>query len=134
MPVPFDPRIILNQKPLDTPVWAKELVDIIAKQHNIEPPTVEFYMGDRANGGGGWYHDKLHQIVVVTIFDFMSDLLTIVHEMSHAVVDHDHTPEMYEKMLELVEQFGLNERLAIVQEIEYMPEPFAEAFYRRYLK
>lgn len=134
MPIPFDPRIILQQAPLATPIWANQLAESIANQHGIVMPTVEFYRGDLAMGGGGWYHDRRHEIVVITIFDFMSDMLTIVHEMSHAVVDHDHTPEMYEKMLELVEQYGLNQRLAIMQELEYMPEPFAEAFYRRYIK
>lgn len=134
MPIPFDPRIILQQAPLATPIWANQLAESIANQHGIAMPTVEFYRGDLAMGGGGWYHDRRHEIVVITIFDFMSDMLTIVHEMSHAVVDHNHTPEMYEKMLELVEQYGLNQRLAIMQELEYMPEPFAEAFYRRYIK
>lgn len=133
MQIPFDPRIILRQTPLPVPVWAQQLVEKIADEHNIKPPVLEFYRGPQDGGGGGWYHDKRHELVVITQFDMMSDLLTIVHEMSHAIADLGHTPKMYEKMLELVEQFKLDKRLAIRQEMEYMPVPFVAA-YRRYIE
>lgn len=128
----FDPRIILNQTPLPVPRWAIQLADRIATDHDINTPELAFYRGSNGSGGG-WYNDLVNEIVVITVFDLMSDLLTVVHEMSHAIVGYDHSPEMYEKMLELVELFGLNERLAIRQELAYQPETFATAFYRRYM-
>jgi|SRR5688500_6147231 len=128
----FDPRDFIFAKALPTPDWSQAIADSIADDYNIRRPRVLFFQSKDGNGGG-WYNHRLNELVVITIFDFMSDMLTIVHEMSHAITDHDHTPEMYETMLSLVEQFGLDERLAIRQELEYMPEPFAEAFARRYI-
>jgi hypothetical protein len=126
----IDPRDYAGADPLPVPYWAEVLIHAMAEVGRVSVPTIEWYEA-RTHIAGGWYNYKDHSITIIASSYKMDNMLTIAHEMAHAIAGLGHSVEMYSKFIELVELFGLNQRLAIKQEIEYQPVPFLKALSKR---